>query len=70
MIGIELKIWAVHIYVDGNYHRTVDVALTEREAETFCKTFNACSCGRLGERWRIVAVAKACAARAEADRGE
>lgn len=42
MVAVEIKTWAVHIYYEGKYNRTVGVTFTEEGAKVFCKSFNAC----------------------------
>lgn len=41
MIAIEKRFWLVHVYENKRYTRTIDELFTERNAEDFCRSFNA-----------------------------
>lgn len=41
MITVEVRSWAVHIYRQGQYARTIDRVFDASEADAFCKVFNA-----------------------------
>ena len=50
MTSSEISFWAIHIYQEGNYQRTVPATFTQEGAEVFCKIFNQGGWERKGEK--------------------
>ena len=40
MTSSEISFWAIHIYQEGRFERTVSATFTQEGADLFCKIFN------------------------------
>ena len=50
MTSSEISFWAIHIYQEGRFERTVSATFTQEGAELFCKIFNQGEDGESGDK--------------------